>query len=79
MGSSFDKESEPYGSSKLQLEGNPLEDQALIQELETISGIEKITRCVYIYMTVTFPGGLGSITSIASCQSFYLSLAASAL
>ena len=67
LGSSFDKESEPYGSSKLQLEGNPLEDQALIQELETISGIEKITRCDCIYMTVTFPGGLGSITSLASC------------
>ncbi len=67
VGSSFDKESEPYGSSKLQLEGNPLEDQALIQELETISGIEKITRCDCIYMTVTFPGGLGSITSNASC------------
>ncbi len=67
VGSSFDKESEPYGSSKLQLEGNPLEDQALIQELETISGIEKITRCDCIYMTVTFPGGIGSITSYASC------------
>ena len=64
VGSSFDKESEPYGSSKLQLEGNPLEDQALIQELETINGIEKITRCDCINMTVTFPGGSGSITSI---------------
>lgn len=64
VGSSFDKESEPYGSSKLQLEGNPLEDQALIQELETINGIEKITRCNCINMTVTFPGGSGSITSI---------------
>ena len=64
VGSSFDKESEPYGSSKLQLEGNPLEAQALIQELETINGIEKITRCDCINMTVTFPGGSGSITSI---------------
>lgn len=64
VGSSFDKESEPYGSSKLQLEGNPLEDQALIQKLETINGIEKITRCDCINMTVTFPGGSGSITSI---------------
>ena len=34
VGSSFNTESEPYGSSKLQLEANPLENQALIQELE---------------------------------------------
>ncbi len=64
VGSSFDKESEPYGSSKLQLEGNPLKSQALLQELEEIEGIEKITECDCIHMTITFPGGSGSITSI---------------
>ena len=64
VGSSFDKESEPYGSSKLQLEGNPLKSQTLLQELEEIDGIEKITECDCIHMTITFPGGSGSITSI---------------
>lgn len=64
VGSSFDKESEPYGSSKLQLEGNPLKSQILLQELEEIDGIEKITECDCIHMTITFPGGSGSITSI---------------
>ncbi len=64
VGSSFDKESEPYGSSKLQLEENPLESPALIQELEKINGAEKITGWDCINMTVTFPGGSGSITSI---------------
>ena len=43
IGSSFDKEAEPYGSSKLQLEGNPLAEQALMQELIKIDGVEKIT------------------------------------
>ena len=43
VGSSFDRESEPYGSSKLQLEDNPLENRTLMQELETLNGIEKIT------------------------------------
>ena len=65
VGSSFDNESEPYGSAKLQLEENPLEDQALIQELEKIDGIEKITAFDCVYMTVTFSGGSGSITSIS--------------
>ena len=64
VGSSFDKESEPYGSSKLQLLENPLESRELLQELEKINGIEKITRCDCINMTITFPGGSGSITSI---------------
>lgn len=64
IGSSFDKEADPYGSSKLQLEENPLEDNALLQELERIDGIEKITPSNCIYMTITFPGGSGSITSI---------------
>ena len=40
VGSSFDRESEPYGSSKLQLEDNPLENRTLMQELETLNGIE---------------------------------------
>ena len=66
IGSSFDKEADPYGSSKLQLEENPLEDQALIQELEKIDGIEKITPSNCVYMTITFPGGSGSITSITN-------------
>lgn len=64
IGSSFDKEAEPYGSSKLQLEDNPLECEELKQELEAIGGIEKITGSNCIYMTITFPGGSGSITSI---------------
>lgn len=66
IGSSFDKEAEPYGSSKLQLEGNPLAEQALMQELIKIDGVEKITSSDCVYMTTTFPGGSGSITSISS-------------
>lgn len=66
IGSSFDKEAEPYGSSKLQLEGNPLAEQALIQELIKIDGVEKITSSDCVYMTITFPGGNGSITSISN-------------
>lgn len=65
VGSSFNNESEPYGSAKLQLEENPLESQELIQELENTDGIEKITAFDCVYMTVTFPGGSGSITSIS--------------
>ena len=65
MGSSFDNEAEPYGSAKLQLEENPLEDQTLMQELEKIDGVEKITAFDSVYMTVTFSGGSGSITSIS--------------
>lgn len=64
VGSSFNTESEPYGSSKLQLEANPLENQALIQELEKIDEIEKITAFNCINMTITFPDKSGSITSI---------------
>ncbi|MFQ6825694.1 MAG: ABC transporter permease [Faecalimonas sp.] len=64
VGSSFNTESEPYGSSKLQLEANPLENQALIQELEKIDKIEKITAFNCINMTITFPDKSGSITSI---------------
>ena len=66
IGSSFDKEAEPYGSSKLQLEGNPLAEQALMQELRKIDGVEKITSSDCVYMTITFPGGNGSITSISN-------------
>ena len=65
VGSSFDNEAEPYGSAKLQLEENPLEDQALMQELEKVDGIEKITAFDSVYMTATFSGGSGSITSIS--------------
>ena len=65
VGSSFDNEAEPYGSAKLQLEENPLEDQALMQELEKVDGIEKITTFDSVYMTATFSGGSGSITSIS--------------
>lgn len=65
IGSSFDKESEPYGSSKIQLEDNPLESQALLQALSNIDGVDKITPSDSIYMTITFPGGSGSITSIS--------------
>lgn len=64
IGSSFGKEAEPYESAKLQLEGNPLADQVLRQELESIPGIEGITAFDCIAMSVTFPGGSGSITSI---------------
>ena len=66
VGSSFNTESEPYGSSKLQLEANPLENQALIQELEKIDEIEKITAFNCINMTITFPDKSGSITSITN-------------
>ena len=66
VGSSFDNEAEPYGSAKLQLEENPLEDQALMRELEKVDGIEKITAFDSVYMTATFSGGSGSITSISS-------------
>ena len=65
VGSSFDNEAEPYGSVKLQLEENPLEDQALMQELEKVDGIEKITAFDSVYMTATFSGESGSITSIS--------------
>ena len=65
VGSSFDNEAEPYGSAKLQLEENPLEDQALMQELEKVDGIEKITTFDSVYMTATFSGESGSITSIS--------------
>ena len=65
LGSSFDNEAEPYGSAKLQLEENPLEDQTLMQELEKIDGVEKITAFDSVYITVTFSGGSGSITSIS--------------
>ena len=64
IGSSFDKESEPYGSSKLQLEENPLKNPTLWQDLENIFGIKKITAFNCIYMSISFPGGSGSITSI---------------
>ena len=62
--SSFDKESEPYGSSKLQLEENPLESQTLRHDLENIAGVEKITAFNCVHMSITFPGGSGSLTSI---------------
>lgn len=65
IGSSFDKESEPYGSSKIQLEDNPLESQTLLQALSNIDGVDKITPSDSIYMTITFPGESGSITSIS--------------
>ena len=55
VGSSFDNEAEPYGSAKLQL----------MQELEKVDGIEKITAFDSVYMTATFSGGSGSITSIS--------------
>lgn len=64
VGSSFDKESEPYGSSKLQLEENPLEDEELLQEIGQINGIDNITSSDCVNMTIIFPGGNGSITSI---------------
>jgi len=65
IGSSFDKESEPYGSAKIQLEDNPLESQALLQALSNIDGVVKITPADSIYMAITFPGGIGSITTIS--------------
>lgn len=65
VGSSFDRESEPYGSAKLQLEDNPLEKQSLIQSLEKVDGIENITAFDCVYMTIKFPAGTGSITSIS--------------
>ena len=64
VGSSFDKESEPYGSSKLQLEENPLESQTLLHNLENTAGIESVTAFNSVQMSITFPGGSGSLTSI---------------
>ena len=64
VGSSFDKESEPYGSSKLQLEENPLESQTLWHNLENTAGIESVTAFNSVQMSITFPGGSGSLTSI---------------
>lgn len=49
VGSSFDNEAEPYGSAKLQLEENPLEDQALMQELE------KVDNCGF-YKVLAYTG-----------------------
>ena len=43
VGSSFDNEAEPYGSAKLQLEENPLEDQALMQESGESGSITSIS------------------------------------
>ena len=64
VGSSFDKESEPYGSSKLQLGENPLESQTLRHNLENTAGIESVTAFNSVQMSITFPGGSGSLTSI---------------
>ena len=64
VGSSFDKESEPYGSSKLQLEENPLESQTLRHNLENTAGIESVTAFNSVQMSITFPSGSGSLTSI---------------
>lgn len=64
VGSSFDKESEPYGSSKLQLEENPLESQTLRHNLENTAGIESVTAFNSVQLSITFPGGSGSLTSI---------------
>ena len=64
VGSSFDKESEPYGSSKLQLEENPLESQTLRHNLENTAGIESVTAFNSVQMSITFPGESGSLTSI---------------
>ena len=51
-------------SSKLQLEENPLESQTLRHDLENIAGVEKITAFNCVHMSITFPGGSGSLTSI---------------
>ena len=64
VGSSFDKESEPYGSSKLQLEENPPESQTLRHNLENTAGIESVTAFNSVQMSITFPSGSGSLTSI---------------
>ena len=64
VGSSFSAESEAYGSAKLQLKDNPLENETLLRQLEQINGVEKITAFDCIDLTVEFPGGNGSITSI---------------
>lgn len=66
IGSSFDTQSEPYGSTKLQLENNPLVDEKLIERLQTIDGVEGIKPSNCIYATITFPAGSGSLTSITN-------------
>ena len=64
VGSTFKEDSETYGSSKLQLEKNPLLDNTLVEELEAIDGVEKISPFNCVNMTITFPSTAGSITSI---------------
>lgn len=64
IGSSFVKEAEPYGSSRLQVDANPLDNEELLNKIEKIDGVESITPSNGVYMTITFPGGGGSITSI---------------
>ncbi|WMT94282.1 ABC transporter permease [Streptococcus agalactiae] len=64
VGSTFKEDSESYGSSKLQLEKNPLFDNTLVAELEDIDGVEKISPFNCVNMTITFPSTAGSITSI---------------
>lgn len=66
IGSSFDRQSDPFGGSKLQMEENPLEDPELLQKLESIEGVEKITPSKCVYMGIQFSPKDGSVTSIAS-------------
>ena len=62
--SSFNTDTESYGITKTQLEDNPLEKQELIEQLESISGVERVTPANCIMMTITFPDDMRSITSI---------------
>ena len=62
--SSFNIDTESYGITKIQLEDNPFEKQGLIDQLKSISGVERVTPANCMMMTITFPDDMGSITSI---------------
>lgn len=61
----FDANGEYNYSTKLQLENNPLEDVEFIKQLYEVDGVEKITPHNAVMATITYPGVMGSITSIA--------------
>lgn len=66
IGSSFERQSEPYGGSRLQMEDNPLEDPELLQKLEAVEGVEKVTPEKCVYMSIQFPLQDGSIMTRAN-------------
>lgn len=65
IGSSFERRSDSYGGSRLQMEENPLADPELLQKLEAVEGVEKITPAKCVYMGIQFPLK-GTITSVSN-------------